>query len=92
MDYIKEMRTRFSDNDFADPMSELVSLKQFFSVEEYYNEFEALLNLLHLTDEYSLSIFVSNLKPEIAKICEVVLFENINSCLQPSQIGRVYVI
>ena len=48
-------------------MSELVSLKQSSSIEEYY-EFEALLNLLNLNDEYSLSIIVSNLKPEIAKL------------------------
>ena len=48
-------------------MAKLVSLKQLSFVEEYYEEFEALLNLLQLTDEYSLSVFVSNLKPEIAK-------------------------
>ena len=65
--YVKDMRARFSDNEFADPMSELVSLKQLSSIEEYYEEFKALLNLLNLTDDYSLSIFVSNLKPEIAK-------------------------
>ena len=65
--YVKEMRARFCDNEFADPMSELVSLKQSASVEEYYEEFESLLNLLDLTDDYSLSVFVSNLKPEIAK-------------------------
>ena len=51
----------------------MVSLKHFLSVEEYYEEFEGLLNLLHLTDEYSLSIFISNLKPEVAK--SVRLFE-----------------
>ena len=48
-------------------MSKLVALKQSSTVEAYYEKFEALLNLLQLTDDYSLSIFVSNLKPEIAK-------------------------
>ena len=48
-------------------MLELVSLKQLTFVKEYYGEFEALLNLLQLIDEYSLSVSVSNLKPEIAK-------------------------
>ena len=65
--YIKEMRARFCDNEFADLMSELVSLKQSSSVEEYYEEFKSLLKLLDLTDEYSLSVFVSNLKHKIAK-------------------------
>ena len=65
--YMKEMRARFSDNEFVHPMSELVSLKQSSSVEAYYEEYEALLNLLQLTDVDALSIFVSNLKPEISK-------------------------
>ena len=41
-----EMRVRFSENEFVDPMFELVSLKQLTSIEAYYEEFEALLNLL----------------------------------------------
>ena len=65
--YAKEMRARFANNEYADPMSELVSLKQTTSVEEYYEEFEALLNLLHLPDDYALSIFVSNLKSDLSK-------------------------
>ena len=64
--YMREMRARFSENEYSDPMAELVSLKQLNFVEEYYEKFEALLNLLQLSDEYSLSVFVSNLKPEIA--------------------------
>ena len=65
--YAKEMRARFADDEYADPMSELVSLKQTTSVEDYYDEFESLLNLLHLSDEYALSIFLSNLKPNLSK-------------------------
>ena len=65
--YAKEMRARFADDEYADPMSELVSLKQTTSVEKYYDEFESLLNLLQFSDEYALSIFLSNLKPDLSK-------------------------
>ena len=65
--YAKEMKARFADDEYADPMSELVSLKQTTSVEKYYDEFESLLNLLQLSDEYALSIFLSNLKPNLSK-------------------------
>ena len=59
--YAVDMRARFNDTEFADPMSELVSLKQINSTKEYYEEFEALLNLFHLSNEYSLNIFVSKI-------------------------------
>ena len=35
-DYVKEMRARFHSNEFEDPMSALVSLKQTATVEEFY--------------------------------------------------------
>ena len=38
-EYVVDMRARFSDNAFADPMYELVSLKQTALIEEYYEEF-----------------------------------------------------
>ena len=49
-------------------MLELVGLKQTNIVEEYYDEFETLLNLLQLPDDYALSIFISNLKPELSNL------------------------
>ena len=64
--YMLEMRNRFSDNEFTDLMLEIVSLKQTASVEDFYKEFESLLNLLHLLADYALSIFISNLKPNIS--------------------------
>ena len=67
MNYAVDMRARFNDTEFEDHMSKLVNLKQLHFVEEYYEEFEALLNLLQLSDEYSFSIFVSNLKPDLFK-------------------------
>ena len=61
------MPNRFSDNEFTDPMLEIVSLKQTASVEEFYEEFESLLNLLNLPDDYALSIFIGNLKPDLSR-------------------------
>ena len=67
MNYEVDMRARFNDTEIEDLMFELISLKQVNYVEEYYEEFEALLNLLQLSDEYSFIIFVSNLKPDLFK-------------------------
>ena len=61
------MRARFRDSEFADPMFKLVSLTQTTSVEDYYEEFECLLYLLNISNEYSFSVFVSNLKADISR-------------------------
>ena len=66
--YIDEMRKRFGDTEFSDPMSDIVVLKQQGSVEEYYEAFLTLLNSLQLPPAYALSIFISNLRPEISNI------------------------
>ena len=65
--YVTEMRDMFSENEFTNPMLEIVSLEQIAFVEDYYKEFESLLNLLHLPDDYVLSIFINNLKPDISR-------------------------
>ena len=65
--YLHEMRNRFDNSEFTNPMLDLVTLKQTHTVDEYYDEFESLLNLLQLPDDYALSIFISNLKPELSK-------------------------
>ena len=61
------MRSRFSDKEFFDLMLELVTLKHIGVVEDFYEEFESLLNLLQLPEDYALNVFISNLKPEISK-------------------------
>ena len=66
--YVTKMRDRFSKNEFTNPMLEIISLKQTASVEDYYEKFESLLNLLQLLDDYALSIFISNLKPNISRL------------------------
>ena len=65
--YIAEMRKQFVDTEFADPMSDLVSLRHTTTVDEYYEDFLHLLNALQLPMDYSLSIFVINLKPDISR-------------------------
>ena len=65
--YLEEMRRRFGDTEFSDPMSDIVTLKQYGSVDNYYDEFLSLLNSLQLSSDYGLSIFISNLKPDISK-------------------------
>lgn len=51
------MRSHFNDNEYIDPVAELVSLKQTALVEEHYDKFERLLNLLQLLDDYALKSF-----------------------------------
>ena len=65
------MRSRFSENEFSDPMLALVSLKHTHTVEDFYKEFEGLLNFLQLPDDYALSMFLNNLKPEISKLVKL---------------------
>ena len=65
--YIQEMRAHFYNQEYADPISEPMSLKQTKSLEDYYEGFEALLNLLQLIDEYALSVFISNWKLDISR-------------------------
>ena len=48
--YVVKMRARFHDTQYANLMVDLVSLKQLNIVEYYYDEFEALLNLLQLSE------------------------------------------
>lgn len=58
--YITHISTRFGDL-CDDPMSELVSLHQGGSVQEYLDEFEAILARLTLPKEHVVSIFLAGL-------------------------------
>ena len=79
--YIMEMRTRFCNLEYVDPMLELVSLKQTNSVKEYYEEFESLLNLLNLSYDYALSVFIDNLKSDISKSVRLFFPKTLNHAL-----------
>ena len=62
------MRRQFLDTEFPDPMLDLVTLKHTITVEDYYEYFLQILNSLQLLVEYSMSVFISNLKLDISKI------------------------
>ena len=79
--YALDMRARFHDTEFTNPMSELVSLKQATSIEEYYKKVEALLNLLQLSNDYSLIVFVSNLKTDISKSVRLFHLKSLTQAL-----------
>ncbi|KAG8480509.1 hypothetical protein CXB51_024639 [Gossypium anomalum] len=65
--YARGIRERFGSESFLDPMTELVTLKQQGSVDQFHDGFLSLLNQLNLPETYALSIFISNLKPEIGQ-------------------------
>ena len=75
--YLDELRRRFGKSEFSDPMSELVSLRQTGTVEEYYEQFLSLLNALQLSPDYALSIFTSNLKTEVGKTIRLFFLKTI---------------
>ncbi|XP_070017004.1 uncharacterized protein [Nicotiana sylvestris] len=64
-DYVRALHLRFGHTLYADPMSELVGLKQNGSVQEFLDKFDELLNQVELTEEYSISCFLNGLKPEV---------------------------
>ncbi|KAA3452986.1 Transposon Ty3-G Gag-Pol polyprotein [Gossypium australe] len=65
--YAKGLQDRFGSDSFLDPMTELVTLKQQGTVDQFHDGFLSLLNQLCLPESYALSIFISNLKPEIGQ-------------------------
>lgn len=60
--YAQSLWERFASSYFRNPMSDLVSLKQHGSVDQYHETFVSLLNQLQLPKPYALSIFTNNLK------------------------------
>lgn len=65
---------RFALSYFQDPMSNLVSLKQQGSMDQYHDTFISLLNQLQLPESYALSILPAT--SEIGKHLTVVQAEN----------------
>ncbi|KAM3250755.1 hypothetical protein P3L10_004825 [Capsicum annuum] len=63
--YIRAVHLRFGDIEHADPLGELVALKQTGSVQEFLDKFDELLNQVEITEEQSISIFLANLNPEV---------------------------
>ncbi|OMO62221.1 Retrotransposon gag protein [Corchorus olitorius] len=69
--YVLAMRERFGCNQYRNPLSELIALKQTASVDDYYDKLESILNLLKLSDENAMSFFITNLKPELRQQVEL---------------------
>ena len=85
------MLKRFAEIEFSDPMSELVSLKHTTIVEEYYEDFLFILNSVQLSDEYSLSVFINNLKPDISKTIRLFIPKTLTHALTlAKQIESMY--
>ncbi|KAG8489420.1 hypothetical protein CXB51_017837 [Gossypium anomalum] len=69
--YAKGLKECFGSNSLIDPMAELVTLKQRGYIDQFHDEFLSLLNQLNLPETYALSIFISNLKPEIGQYLQL---------------------
>lgn len=65
--YARGLKERFGFDSLFDPMAELVTLKQHGSIDQFHDGFLSLLNQLKFPETYALSIFISNLKPEIGQ-------------------------
>ncbi|OMO90078.1 Retrotransposon gag protein [Corchorus olitorius] len=76
--YISALKARFCDTEYADAFSALCACKQTNSVDEYFEEFEALLSLNDTSDEQALSVFLTNLKPEIEQRVRLFFPKTIN--------------
>ncbi|MBA0597417.1 hypothetical protein Gorai_007223 [Gossypium raimondii] len=57
--------------EFEDPMAELESLKQTATMDQYNGDFLGILNELQLSDSYAVSVFIENLKPDVAKLLKI---------------------
>lgn len=79
--YMEAMRERFASDEVEDPMSALVELKQDDTVVKYHQAFIRNLNLLQIPTSHAMSIFVSNLKPEIKHRVRLHKPKNLNQAL-----------
>ncbi|KAK9225273.1 hypothetical protein WN943_010314 [Citrus x changshan-huyou] len=72
--FIKDLILRFSPGRYDDPISQLTKLRQSGTVQQYQEQFEALVVKTHvLSEEFYVSCFASGLCEELRN--EVLLFE-----------------
>lgn len=64
-DYVRPLHFRFGHTLYDDPMSELIESKQTGIVQEFLDQFDALLDEVELSEEYSINYFLEKVKPEI---------------------------
>ena len=64
-EYVEALKGRFGERVYEDPMADLKGLVQTGTLQEYLEEFDMLSHKVNLTEDYSLSCFISGLKDEI---------------------------
>ncbi|KAD5508745.1 hypothetical protein E3N88_16448 [Mikania micrantha] len=62
------MAPRFADSFIENAMEELISIAQVGELKEYFDQFDALLNKVTITEAYAICIFIHGLKPEIGGV------------------------
>ncbi|KAJ0920389.1 putative nucleotidyltransferase, Ribonuclease H [Helianthus annuus] len=72
-EYSRSAAARFAETLIEDAMGALKALVQTGELDEYCDEFDLLLNKVTLQDEYTISLFIEGLKPEIK--CHVKMFK-----------------
>ncbi|XP_022026308.1 uncharacterized protein LOC110927012 [Helianthus annuus] len=72
-EYTRNASTRFAATLIEDALGALKVLTQTGDLDEYCDKFDLLLNKVTLPDEYTISLFIEGLKPEIK--CHVKMFK-----------------
>ena len=54
-------------SEYLDAISEVVNMKKIGTIEDYYEELEGFYNMLQLSEEDAVHIFINNLNPDISK-------------------------
>ncbi|KAH0709730.1 hypothetical protein KY290_011134 [Solanum tuberosum] len=64
-EYVRSLRHKFGTSTYFDPLSELVSLRQTGTVQNFLDQFDKLLNGVDLTEDQAVSCLLAGLKLEI---------------------------
>lgn len=75
--YARGIQARFSSNIYQDPIEELVSLKHQSTMDQFHDRFVSILNQIHLPERHALSIFISNLQPEVSQYLKLFKPQNL---------------
>jgi len=67
------------------PMANLMKLRQTSTVEDYYDDFDTIINRLNLSESYTVSCFLGGLKKDIQNVGAYV---SIHHCLARFFIGQ----
>ncbi|GKV27572.1 hypothetical protein SLEP1_g36732 [Rubroshorea leprosula] len=64
-EYVEGLKARFGEKAYEDPMSDLISLKQTGTVEEFQEQFDTLFPQIGINEKQAVSFFLSGLRREI---------------------------